>query len=86
MVSLVPFACICATAAVWPNIEDALTFFGYTVYNFNGYIVPLLMGVATYQHFEPDQKVKILLCKIGIGIFVFLGIFCLVNDIIGFFS
>ena len=48
MVSLIPFACICGTAAVWPNIEDALTFFGYTVYNFNGYIVPLLMGIATY--------------------------------------
>ena len=48
MVSLIPFACICGTAVVWPNIEDALTFFGYTVYNFNGYIVPLLMGVATY--------------------------------------
>lgn len=48
--SLLPFFLICLSSAIYPSIVNTLSFFGYTVYNFNGYIVPFLMAIATLKY------------------------------------
>lgn len=51
-VSLIPFFLICLSSAVYPNINQTLAFFGYTVYNFNGYIIPFLMAIQTLKYYN----------------------------------
>ncbi len=47
--SLVPFMLICILACLWPNVQNCLNFFGYTVYNFNGFILPFLMIIVVMR-------------------------------------
>ncbi len=47
--SLLPFGVICLGAWLFPKITDVLNCFGYTVYNFNGYIIPLLLNLYTLK-------------------------------------
>ncbi len=49
LVSLIPFFLICSGAAFYPNIMGTLNLFGFTVYNFNGYILPFMMYIATLK-------------------------------------
>lgn len=46
--STVPFLLICIISCFYPKITDIFDFFTYTVYNFNGYILPFLMAIIVY--------------------------------------
>jgi hypothetical protein len=50
--SLLPFAFICCMSAFFPYLSVVFDFFTYTVYNFNGYMIPFLMGIATYKKYN----------------------------------
>jgi hypothetical protein len=46
--SLLPFALICFISCQFPYIEDLVEIFTFTIYNFNGYILVLLIGAQVY--------------------------------------
>lgn len=52
LISLTPFACICALSVLFPDIIELFVLFGYTIYNFNGYIIPFLLAIRTAKHRE----------------------------------
>lgn len=49
--STVPFFIICVVSTFIPSIVDLFDFFTYTVYNFNGYILPFMMAIVTYLRY-----------------------------------
>jgi len=49
--SLIPFAIICIIGMFFPYLITLLDFFTYTVYNFNGYILPFMMAVAVHKRY-----------------------------------
>lgn len=51
LASTVPFFLICLVSTFCPSIVVIFDFFTYTVYNFNGYILPFLMAIATYDKY-----------------------------------
>ena len=51
LASTIPFLLICIVSTFFPVIVDIFDFFTYTVYNFNGYILPFLMAIATYNKY-----------------------------------
>ena len=75
VVSLLPFFVICLFSAVFPKLEDTISFFGYTVYNFNGYIVPFLMGIQTLKYSKKSSLVRISM-YVGLIFFILLGLSC----------
>lgn len=48
LASLLPFFFICCVSTFFPYLGSIVDFFTYTVYNFNGYIIPFLMGIQVY--------------------------------------
>ncbi len=49
--STVPFFLICLVSSFYAKITDIFDFFTYTVYNFNGYILPFLMAIVVYLRY-----------------------------------
>lgn len=52
LASLLPFFFICLVSTFFPYLGAIVDLFTYTVFNFNGYIIPCLMGIATYRKFN----------------------------------
>ena len=75
VVSLLPFFCICLASAIFPKLDATISFFGFTVYNFNGYIIPFLMALATTSYKKTNVFLKISYF-IGLGVFISIGLFC----------
>ena len=82
MVSLLPFFLICLCAALYPSIMGTLNLFGYTVYNFNGYIIPILLKIQLIK-MDKDKKWKLILAYCWLIFFVGVGITCVVFKILG---
>lgn len=82
LVSLLPFLAICTLAFVYPYVVEVTNFFGVTIYNFNGYIIPLLMRIQTLK-IKRDSSYKICLAYLGVTIFVTIGVAGLVFRILG---
>jgi len=82
LVSLLPFYIICLGAAMYPKIIKVLNLFGYTVYNFNGYILPFMMYIATSYRYEYPVY-KRYMAFVGLFFFVALGVACLIFVFIG---
>lgn len=49
--SLLPFFFICCISTFFPYLGTIVDIFTFTVFNFNGYIIPFLMGIATYKKY-----------------------------------
>ena len=81
--SLLPFFLICTVAFLYPYIIDITNFFGVTVYNFNGYIIPLLMKIAVLKA-KNDFGVKLKLTYLVLGVFLLLGAVGLVLRVCGY--
>lgn len=66
MVSVFPFVASIVVCTLFPQIIFLWDFLGYTVYNFNGYIIPLILKVSH----ERKRKRPVWKYSIGIGVFV----------------
>lgn len=82
LVSLLPFFLICLCAAIYPNIKGTLNFFGFTVYNFNGYIIPILLKIQILK-MDKCSKWKLALAYLWLVFFVGVGIICIAFKIMG---
>lgn len=83
VVSLLPFFIICTTAFIYPFIINITNFFGVTVYNFNGYIIPLLMKIKILR-LQKEPLYKLVLACIALAVFILLGVVGLGLRIFGF--
>ena len=72
VVSLLPFFLICTVAFFYPYIIDITNFFGVSVYNFNGYIIPFMMKIQTLK-MRNESSIKIGLTYAALGLFISLG-------------
>ncbi len=59
--SLGPFAAICLISSQFPYIETLVEIFTFTVYNFNGYILVLLIGSQVFLA-KKMSKIWVWLC------------------------
>lgn len=73
IVSLAPFLIICIIAFVYPHVIDITNFFGITIYNFNGYIIPILMRIQTLK-INKEKFYKLALAYIALFLFISIGI------------
>ena len=82
LVSLVPFALICFSASRFPYINKTLNIFGYTVFNFNGYIIPFLMFIAVNKRRNAPMW-QVVCGWAGLAFFISLGVCCIIFLILG---
>ena len=73
LLSLLPFFLICTVAFVYPYVIGVTNLFGITVYNFNGYIIPLAMKIALLRK-KSAGAMKIILTSFVLIGFVTAGI------------
>ena len=74
ILSLVPFALICVVAFAYPYVTELIGFFSVTVYNFNGYIIPMLMKIKIMERKkEPLYKKAVL--------YFFIALFTIVGAV-----
>lgn len=59
-----------------PNIVAYLNFFGYTVYNFNGYVLPFMMFIEILRRKGNKNIFKMILGYVGLIFFILLGVIC----------
>lgn len=76
LASLLPFFFICLISTFFPYLGAIVDLFTYTVFNFNGYIIPCLMGIATYRKFNLKGP-KIHLYYAVMVVLVQISIFCI---------
>lgn len=76
LASLIPFFLLCLFSALYPNIIDAISFFGFTVYNFNGYVVPYLMAIAIFKIKQPSLLKRVTIYA-QLVLFIGLGVVCI---------
>lgn len=85
LVSLMPFFVICTLAFVYPYVVDVTNFFGITVYNFNGYIIPVLMRIQTLK-LKRDTSYKLTLAYVLLFLFIAISVTGLTFRILGLVS
>ncbi len=76
--SLFPFLLICIFSFVYPNIIKVLNLFGYTVCNFNGYIIPFMMKIQLEMRKKEDNVIKLIFLCFGLALFVIGGLVALI--------
>ena len=69
LTSLLPYLTIFVLAVVYPYVVGIINFFGFTVCNFNGFIIPALLKIAILKE-RKASKFKIFLCYLFT---IFLG-------------
>jgi hypothetical protein len=82
LASTLPFMGICLVSSMFPKITDIFEFFTYTVYNFNGYIVPFLMAMATYVRYVKKGP-QIYGYIVGLGLMLGASLFCIFWNLFG---
>ena len=73
VVSLVPFFIICFVAFAYPYITNVIGFFSVTVYNFNGYIIPIMMKIKILK-LKSEPLYKRATAYGVLALFILLGI------------
>lgn len=83
--SLMPFLCVCIVSAFLPFITDILDVFGLTFFNYDAYIVPLMMKIS-FMRYKKQSKIKIFFYFLLLLFIVGLSGVGLVNAILGYFG
>ena len=83
--SLIPFLCVCILSAFLPFITDILDVFGLTFFNYDAYIVPLMMKIS-YMRFKKESNGKIFFYVLLLLIIVVLSGLGLFNAVLGYFG
>ena len=60
-ISLAPFLLICTLSFAYPYVIRITNFFGFTINNFNGYIIPILMKIQIIKA-KKQSKMHLALC------------------------
>lgn len=81
VLSLLPFFLICTLAFLFPSVIDIVNFFGYTVNNFDGYIIPVLMKIKLLK-MKKGPTYKVVLCYILLTTLIVMGLAGLVCKIV----
>ena len=71
---------ICIVSSVYPKITDIFDFFTYTIYNFNGYILPFLMAIIVYLKYKKTGN-QIYWYLLGIILLISVSLYCIVIEI-----
>lgn len=72
LLSLGPFFITCTIAFLCPSVIELVNFFGYTVNNFNGYIIPVLMKIQVLK-MQKARAWKIVLCYMLVVTLIVMG-------------
>lgn len=49
--STIPFGIVCIFCCIYPKITDIFNFFSFSVYNFNGYVIPFLFAYVVNKRY-----------------------------------
>lgn len=79
-ISLLPIFVSCVISAFFPNVIGVLSLFGFTVYNFDGYIIPILMAIACFKYKSPNFFKRLFIFLLLL-FFCGLGLFCIFLEI-----
>ena len=82
LASTMPFLGICIISSFFPKITQIFDFFTFTVYNFNGYILPFLMAIVTYVRYVKKGP-QIYGYILGFGLMLGASLYCIVWSFIG---
>ncbi len=74
--STVPFFLICIVSCFFPKITPIFDFFTYTVYNFNGYILPFLMAIIVHLRYIKKGN-QVYWYLFGIILLVTASLYCI---------
>ena len=82
LLSLLPFFIICTTSFLYPYIIDVTNFFGVTVYNFNGYLIPIMMKIAILKRNNASWW-KMFIAYFFLLVFIAMGVSGLIFRCLG---
>lgn len=85
VLSTVPFTVSCLFSFLYPHITSIINICGATLYNYNGYIIPLLMKVKLLKE-SNGAKWKLALCYLMLTFFSASMVYALVLPLIGVYS
>lgn len=78
--SLLPFFFICCISTFFPYLGTIVDLFTYTVFNFNGYIIPFLMGIATYKkHIKKGNQIYFMYSVLLF--LILISVYCIIENI-----
>lgn len=78
--STAPFLMICIVSSIYPKITNIFDFFTYTVYNFNGYILPFLFAIVVYLKYIRKGS-QIYWYLFGIILLITASLYCIAIEI-----
>lgn len=84
LASTLPFFMICVASSFFPKIKDVFDFFTYTVYIFNGYILPFLMAIVVYLRYI-RKGTQVYWYLFGAIMLVSASVYCIVIAIKNYF-
>lgn len=71
---------ICIVSSIYPKITNIFDFFTYTVYNFNGYILPFLFAIVVYLKYIKKGS-QIYWYLFGIILLITASLYCIAIEI-----
>ena len=73
LLSLLPFFLVCTISFLYPSVINIVNFFGYTVNNFDGYIIPVMMKIKLLK-IKSGSKIKLALCYVLLILLIVMGL------------